>query len=458
MGELKMGIIKDALNCIDLKIKVRAAMPGHKGKIKVDGRHDVTELPGMDNLQNPEGIIEQAEQTAARIYGTDAARFLVNGSSGGNLTMVFSFFEEGDKVLIERNCHKSVYNAILLRKLEPLYLWPEFDEYGNSLPQNADSVRRALEEHPDVRGILLTQPSYKGFVSDIEAIGRLTKERGVYFLLDAAHGAALAGLKEFKDFYSSCDVMVVSAHKSLGCLNQGAVILLNRPEFRSRILKYSNMFQTTSPSYLILESIESSLEDVEAGLYLDPPDFCAANCQNLIINPIAAGLRRDPWKLLIHHEGKGAWMEDFLEEHGIYPEMHDRDSVLLMLSPFNPPAELDYLKDVLKKLDEAAGNMETQDGNPKKGFYHQRHEHPLPPKTMILPHLVGEDYAEYDLDKAIGHTAQEQVIPYPPGVPILVPGEEIDADMVEYIRQLQRDEVEILGLYDNKLRCLKGDS
>ena len=96
-----MGIIKEALNSIDLKIKVRAAMPGHKGKIKVEGSHDVTELTGLDNLQHPEGIIKQAEEAAAKLYGTDQARFLVNGSTGGNLAMIFSFFSEGDQVLIE---------------------------------------------------------------------------------------------------------------------------------------------------------------------------------------------------------------------------------------------------------------------------------------------------------------------------------------------------------------------
>ena len=164
-----MGIIKTALDSIQLNITVRAAMPGHKGKITVSGSHDVTELPGMDNLQDPQGILQAAQEAAAKIYGTALARFLVNGSTCGNLAMIFSFFNEGDAVLLERNCHKSIYNGVLLRKLEPHYLWPETDEYQNSLPQSPIAIRDALESNPGIKGIILTQPSYKGCFSDFKA-------------------------------------------------------------------------------------------------------------------------------------------------------------------------------------------------------------------------------------------------------------------------------------------------
>ena len=454
MGDLTMGMIKDALTGLTSVIKVRAAMPGHKGKLIVDGSHDVTELPGMDNLQNPQGILKAAEEVCARFYGVSSARFLVNGSTCGNLAMVFSFFEEGDEVLIERNCHKSVYNALLLRKLRPCYLWPSTDDLGNSLPQSGEAVQRALKAHPEARGIILTQPSYKGTFSDFEAIARIARASGVHLLLDAAHGAAMAGMPGFESFYSSCDAMVVSTHKSLACLNQGAVLLLNRPEYESKILKYTNMFQTTSPSYLILESIESSLEELAAGLYLESPSFDGPAYRNLVLNPVPAGMQRDPWKLLVHCAGQGEFMEDYLEERGIYPEFHDADSVLLMLSPANSSGELDHLRQVLAELDtqpELVRRSIHRAGEPKVAAS----ANPEPPKVVLAPHLVGDDYIEVELESAAGRIAQEQVIPYPPGVPVLVPGEAIDDAMTAYIRSLRDANVAILGLHDNKLRCLR---
>lgn len=468
-----MGIIKDALDGIALNIKVRAAMPGHKGKIKVDSGHDITELTGADNLQKPEGILKSAQEAAARLYGVKSARYLVNGSTCGNLTMIFSFFNEGDQVIIERNCHKSVYNAMLLRKLVPVYLWPEFDGYNNSLPQRAGAVREALARHPQAKGIVLTQPSYKGHISDYEAIWSAARDQGVFLLLDAAHGSALAGDDGFRDFYGSCDAMVVSTHKSLGCLNQGSVLLLNRPEFAAKILKYSNMFQTSSPSYLIMESIESSLEDLAAGLYKNPPVFAGADFKNLVLNPVPEGMRQDPWKLLIYSQGNGAFMETFLEANGIFPELHDTDQVLLMLSPFNGSAELEYLRSVLGRLDEAADaqnhgqaglgpKKEPGPGSPAPpkfpGQTKGALQFPPPPKRVMLPFEAGDDFIEVSLEAAPGRIAQEQVIPYPPGFPVLVPGEVIDEAMVAYINKLQGENVAILGLYDNKLRCLREEN
>lgn len=445
-----MGTIKDTLDRISRSAKVRAAMPGHKGKIKIDGRHDVTELTGLDNLQRPQGMIRKAEEAAARIYGTSFARYLVNGSSCGNLTLIFSFFFEGDEILVERTCHKSVFNAIVLRKLKPVYLWPTFDEWGSSLPPDAGSIRQALSAHPEVKGIVLTLPSYKGLVSDFEAVYAEAKEAGVHLIIDAAHGAALAGLEEFDGFYTSCDAMVISPHKTLACLNQGAVILCNRPEYQGAILKYSNMFQTSSPSYLIMESIESSLEDVEKGLYLVPPDFSDLALPHLVRNPLAGGLKADPWKLLLYAAHQGPFMEEFLEEKGIYPEMHDAHTVLLLLSPFNAEDEICYVREILLMLDQALGKAENQ----RKIRTPDEPAVPVPGRTL-LPWQAGDDFVEVSLFEAVGRTVQEQVLPYPPGVPVLLPGEIVSQETADYLAALCARGAAVLGLYDQKIRCLK---
>ena len=451
-----MGNISKQLNKINKLIKVQGAMPGHKGKIKIDPSHDLTELSGLDNLQKPTGAIKKAEDRAAAIYGVEFARYLVNGSSGGNLTLMFSFFKEGDKILVERNCHKSVFNGIQLRKLKPVYLWPQLDQWGNALPQSAQAVEEALGEHPDSKGVLLTLPSYKGFVDDYKAIYRVTKRKNVKLIVDGAHGAALAGLKEFQGFYQSCDAMVISAHKSLACLNQGALILGNSREDQPLVMKYSNMFQTSSPSYLIMESIEESIEELAQGAYLNPPDFSRENYEILCLNPLHEKLLKDPWKLLVYAQDKGRFMVEFLEAKGIFAEMHDADSFLLMLSPKNTVADIHSIKIALKELDKALSQEEETKGNWDKTSKGHGLLHRAPkPEQGFLPWQVGDEFKELSLQEAIGATAQEQVIPYPPGIPLLQPGEVIDKDMVDYIETLLKQNIEIIGLSDNKVRCIK---
>lgn len=451
-----MRNISKQLNKINKLIKVQGAMPGHKGKIKINPSHDLTELSGLDNLQNPTGAIKKAEDRAAVIYGVEYARYLVNGSSGGNLTLIFSFFKEGEKIIVERNCHKSVFNGILLRKLKPVYLWPQLDRWGNALPQSSQTVEEALREHPDSKGVLLTLPSYKGLVSDYKAVYQVTQRRDVKLIVDGAHGAALAGLKEFQGFYQSCDAMVISAHKSLACLNQGALILGNCREDQPIVIKYSNMFQTSSPSYLIMESMEASVEELAQGAYLDPPDFNKENYERLCLNPLNEELLQDPWKLLLYAQDKGRFMDAFLEAKGIFAEMHDRDSLLLMLSPKNGLADIHSIKIALKELDKAlVQEVETEDDWEASYTGHALINRALKPDQRFLPWQVGDEFKELSLQEAIGSTAQEQVIPYPPGIPLLQPGERIDEEMVEHIETLLEQNIEIIGLTDHKVRCIK---
>lgn len=438
--------IKDALEQLNHRIKVRAAMPGHKGRLVLDCHHDVTELPGVDNLQDPAGVIQAAQERAARIYGVDSARYLVNGSTSGNLTMIFSFFSEGDEILVERTCHKSVYNALILRKLRPVYLWPGPDAWGSPLPVKADEVRAALAAHPNIKGVFLTQPSYKGLVSDVEAIHAACQEQGVPLLIDAAHGAALAGMADFEAFYRSCDAMVVSAHKSLACLNQGAVLLCNRPDMVPSIMKYSNMFQTTSPSYLIMSSIESSLEELAEGHYLYGPAIEKKAFRHLMVDPEEPGYLRDPWKILAVCPGQGAFMDRFLEERGIFAEFHDEHSVLLMLSPKNGPEELRLIAEALTELDEAVtGRTLKVTDLPAL---------PPAPAAVLWPHEVGEEFELVRLEEAAGRIAFEQVTPYPPGVPLLLPGERIEGAMTEHILGLKGMDIDIIGIHEGSLRCL----
>ncbi|PKK39616.1 putative protein YaaO [Clostridiaceae bacterium JG1575] len=447
-----MGIIEQTLNQLNQKARVRLAMPGHKGRIEVDGRLDMTELLGLDNLQDPQGILREAQDAAAALYEVPFARYLVNGSSSGNLTLFFTFFQEGDRVLLDRNCHRSVYHALMLRKITPVFLPPRVAPDGRVLPVTARQVEEALCHESSLRGVFLTLPTYSGFIGDAQGIHAVTQRFGVPLLLDAAHGAHLWGMPSHRSFYSACEALVMSLHKTLRCLNQGALILWQDANVSEALLNYSNMFQTSSPSYLLLASMERSLEELGQGAYARPPEPLDAIHRHYRINPPVPGEAQDPWKWNLCRRGAGEAMAAWLRDKGIYAEMHDAHRVLLMASPWNTGEELQYLKEQLNALDEAmAGWALPIEDFPEAGFGRI-------PERVYPPWSVGASYELLPLAEAVGRIAQALVIPYPPGVPLLIPGERISQEVAEELIQWQTAGSALLGISGGKIRVMKEEA
>lgn len=437
-----MGIIREAIRKHLAGQRVNGAMPGHKGRLDLPIELDVTELPGLDNLQQPEGILAAAQDLVAETYGVKGCRFLVNGASCGNLTLLFSFFQEGDRILVERNCHKSVHHGLELRKLNPVYLWPQPEDLSRGLPMGGARLGEALRAHPDIKGVFLTQPSYEGYYGQLAKIARLCQKAGVPLLLDAAHGAALP---KSAAFYGLADGLVISAHKSLACPNQSALLLYNRQEKADQILKYSNYFQTTSPSYPMMAAMEEAVQAYGAGSHEmspRPPDL-----QSIQVNPRRSDFHHDGWKWLLVRPGAGRLMADWLEARGIFVEFALQDTALIMLSPKTSQAELSYLRACLLELDETLEGEAAETSNTM----------PQPPKLCLKPWQIRGEGELVPLKQAVGRLAQAPVTPYPPGVPSLLPGEAISQDMVDYLQELDRTGSQILGLYQGKIRCVKGD-
>ena len=429
------------------------------------GRLDITEVDPLDNLHCPEGIIDKAQKLLAETYKSKKAYFLVNGSSGGNLSAVFACFNEGDEVIIERNCHKSIYNAAILRKLKIVYIEPIIDnKNGIFLPPDRENIYEALKKSTNPKGIILTYPNYFGITYDIEEIIEDFKSRGIKVILDCAHGAHFGMSNRLPKSMSSIgDYVVLSAHKTIPALTQGSYMAVNddNPEFEF----YLRVFMSTSPSYLIMASLDY------ARYYMDT--YGEEHYERLIDDA-------ERWKEKINHIGKvkilsqsdieeygtydidksrylivlpkgysGHKLLDYFREKKIQSEMSFSRGVVLILSPFNDEDDLKHIYSSILELD--IEELKCKEDSP---YYSS-----IPKKVLEPYEAYKMPYEMIDLNKCIGRISKEFIIPYPPGIPILCPGEIINEEALEIINDYINNKKDILGIEkdSNMLKVIKNN-
>ncbi|MCR5753247.1 MAG: aminotransferase class I/II-fold pyridoxal phosphate-dependent enzyme, partial [Acetatifactor sp.] len=247
-------------------------MPGHKrrifGEMPLDiARLDITEIPGFDNLHHPEDILKKMMQRAAKLYGADETFYLVNGSTSGILSAISAAIPFGGHLLMTRNCHKSAYHAAYLRQLKLSYIYP-------SLIANAEiaeavtpeEVEEALKKHPDADGVLIVSPTYEGRVADVRRIADIVHRRAIPLIVDEAHGAHLGWDQSLgcNSIQAGADLVIHSVHKTLPAMTQTALIHVRGELVQREILKrYLQIYQTSSPSYVLMASIENALNIME---------------------------------------------------------------------------------------------------------------------------------------------------------------------------------------------------
>ncbi|MGL5243942.1 MAG: aminotransferase class I/II-fold pyridoxal phosphate-dependent enzyme, partial [Sarcina sp.] len=241
------------------------SMPGHKSGRAFEDikniliRGDLTEVDGLDNLHKPVGIIKEAEEMLSNIYRSYKSYFLVNGSTCGNLIMIFSAFNEGDKILVERNCHSSIMNAIIMRKLKPIFIKNTIDtKLQAPIGINLDHLEDLLKQHNDLAGIILTYPNYYGLGFNMTKIISLCKKANLKILIDSAHGAHLGFFDKSAPSAQQldADIVVMSAHKTLPSLTQTAWMHVNNKKFKESVEFYKGVFMSTSPSYMFMMSLD----------------------------------------------------------------------------------------------------------------------------------------------------------------------------------------------------------
>ena len=438
------------------------SMPGNKcgkvflkdniGKEFVDtmGYLDITEVDPLDNLHAPEGIILEAQQLLAKTYGVKKAYFMVNGSTGGNLCSIFAAFNEGDEVLVERNCHKSIYNGLILRKLKVKYIEPLIDEkLGIFLPPDKKNIYDAIEQYENLKGIILTYPSYFGITYDIEEVLLDLKKRGLKIVVDSAHGAHfIANNKLPKAIYGIPDYVVLSAHKTLPALTQGSYLLSNTDD--NDVEFYLNTFMTTSPSYLIMSSLDY------ARYYLDEYGYNEyerlinkAEKYRSIINSLNKvhiiskedlaedyDIDKSRYIVTVSKEYSGHKLLEYLREQGIQCEMSFASGVVLLLSPINDD-------DDFKKLLKSFENLQLKDI--RQDNYSKYYS--FIPKKVLEPYEVFKKECKYiKINEADKNIACEAIIPYPPGIPLLCPGEVITKEAIDIIDDYISNNRSVIGI------------
>lgn len=423
-------------------------MPGHKRNAmtpclrELGAAFDLTEIEGFDDLHHPEGVLREAQERAAALWGAEESCFLVNGSTGGILAGLYAAADRGGEILLARGAHKSVYHGIELLGLVPRFLCPPLAPGGSFFASvTPEAVQAALERYPAVRAVALTSPTYEGVLSDAAGIAKVCHERGVPLLVDEAHGAHL-GFGGFPGgaVRAGADLVIQSLHKTLPSLTQTAILHRSGTLIDPARLRHAlSIFQTSSPSYLFLASIDGCIE-----LLRERPEIIARWRENLErFDREVSGLERidlplrgklpenvfayDPGKILItaKNGASGFALADALRRrHHIELEMAAPDHALAMTGPGDTPETLSRLAAALKELDRSLPDKEEAAPPPLPyGLLPELAE--LPGNAMSLPwELVPPA-------EAAGRTAAEYVWAYPPGVPLVIPGERLTKELAE---------------------------
>lgn len=435
-------------------------MPGHKRNraMMLDDALpwalDLTEIEEFDDLHAPEGLLMRAMERAARAYGARRTFFLVNGSSGGLMAAIRCCTRRGDRVLVARNCHRSVFHALELCGLMPVYLTPPLDDaFRVCASLTPEQVRAALPDVPDAALCVITSPSYEGVLCDVRGIAQVLHERGVPLLVDEAHGAHLPFSDAFPESALVCgaDIVVHSLHKTLPSLTQTALlhVMSDRIDIRE-MQRQLAVFQTSSPSYVLMASIDDCVERMEG----EGAALLAAHARRLDhFSERIRPLRRlrvlgygqdnarahpgifalDPSKLLISARGTALTGHALLcrlrDEHGIQLEMCMGDCALAMSTVCDPDGALDRLAGALLAID---ATLEASDDHD--------FEAALPQLATVMPIdcALALPGTECPIGDAAGRVSAEYAWAYPPGVPLLVPGARINEQAVRCIGGLHR--------------------
>lgn len=406
---------------------------------------DVTELSGLDDLHSPEGIILEAEALLAELYGVKHSFFLVNGSTVGNLAMVMAVCKEGEIILVQRNCHKSILNAIRLAKARPIFLEPEFEDvWGIASGVSYETIKQTISQYPDAKGLILTYPNYYGMTFNLKAIIDHVHRSQIPVLIDEAHGAHFIIGEDFPEsaVQLGADIVVQSAHKTLPAMTMGSYLHYNSSIISLKaIADYLQMFQSSSPSYPIMASLDIARSyigtfNADDHQYLKKQIklFREAIGQIDGIELLNHYRPIDPLKITIQSTKglSGFELQKVLEEANIYSELADPMNVLLVL-PLLKKGQPPYVETAIKKL--KGVNFGKSDNSKEKGFV-QSEGPPISELALTYKQMEGLPVAIIAFDEASNKVAAETIIPYPPGIPYILPGEVISADKIEYLDHL----------------------
>ena len=421
---------------------LRMHMPGHKGigegLFSDITSIDFTEIDPTGNLYTGEGAISDAEALCAQYAGAKSALFFTCGSTQGIYTMLAEAVGMGGELILERGCHKSVYNAMALLDITPHYIYaPPIPGTSLAGAVTLEQVEDALCRYPAAKAVFLTSPTYYGVVTDLAPIADLCHRFHTYLLVDQAHGAHFPSVGLPSAPEQGADLSVVSTHKTWAALGSSSVLYVGSDAFdRLHLKKTSSLFGTTSPSYPILASIDyarARLEGSDGDAYRHCADLTAAFREKINENtPFHAltpsdDLTLDPCRLTIETRGlSGHQADELLQRQNIYVEMSDEQYIVLILTCRDDEASFARLWNGIVSL------MPHCNHQTKPEILN------LPPKPEIFCSIRAARFGRQEtipLKAAAGRIAADIIAPYPPGIPILAPGEEISQKHIAYLQK-----------------------
>lgn len=454
--------------------------PGHKNGRGIDprlrsftGRNlyymDVTVFPEVDSLHDPQGPIRKAQQLMAKAYGVEHSMFLVNGSSVGNMIMLMSACAPGDSVVISRNAHKSTMAGVVLSGVWPIWIQPKVDQNLDILfDSSVDQIKDALDRFPEAKAVFVTSPTYNGVTTDLVKIAELCHSRGKILLVDEAHGPHLKFHKDLpvSAVEAGADMCVQSTHKILSALSQGSVLHVQSDLIDiARVRHIVSMVQTTSPQYITLASLDlARRQAVLHGEKMLGRVMRWAESGRSRINTLkhmscitredirSRGYDMDVTKLTINVTRTGLSgheVEDLLaEDYNIQVDAADLFNLIAIMGIGSDKSDVDKLVAALSEIDHkhhgAAQNWLL--------------EIPvLSTEMVMLPRdvFLKSKPKRVPLSQAAGHISAQTLTPYPPGIPVLIPGERITQTIVDYLGQLAGKDIRVVGQEGDTLRTVK---
>ena len=449
-------------------------MPGHKrNPASVRGEfpleRDITEIEGFDNLHHPEELLLEAQQNVAKLYGTRESFYSVNGSTAALVAAISAAVQRNGQILVARNCHKAVYHAIYLRNLKPAYIYPQMDSEwwinGGIFP---DKVERCLAENPEIQAVLITSPTYDGVVSDVKEIAEITHKYGVPLIVDEAHGPHFGFHPAFPGRANDlgADVVINSLHKTLPSLTQTAILHINgKIVNRRRIKKYLDMLQSSSPSYIFMASLDACVDFVdgkcenEFELYVERLQKFREELKPLQHLQILRTEHYDISKVVISTANANITSPELADrlrkEYHLEMEMTGGTYVLAMTTVADTQEGLDRLKAALLEIDDQLEAKTAVSGSIEISGELPRLEQYFTPQEAADREEDGEA-EEISWKESEGHISLEYAYLYPPGSPVIVPGERISREAVELLCYYETQNLQIEGIQtEGKIKVWK---
>jgi len=433
---------------------------------------DVTELSDTDDLHHPEGPLLDAQALAAKCFGAEETRFLVGGSTSGNLAMILGVCQPGELVVVQRNVHKSIIHGLMLAGARAVLLPPEIDgSSGLATLPSEEILRRALERYPGAKAVLLSSPNYYGMSAVLDRRIADAHRFGVPVFVDEAHGAHFGLHPRFprSALQAGADLVVQSTHKMLGAMTMGAMLHMQGDLVPRRAVRQAlTMVQSSSPSFPILATLDLSRRQIHANgerTFLSALEAAEEASEGLERTPFralgrgryaSAGVAYDPLKLSLFDETDsltGFALRDALLARGCVAEMADERYAVLAFGTGSKREDGRRLKEALTEIGREIGAVRPDESRTRR---HEPSDYGIPdvPEPVLFSREVAESRT-VPLERSAGLQAAEWVIPYPPGIPMLFPGETITESTVERLLRWRHEGARIQGAKDPQLRQIE---